>query len=119
MKIYKHGELKPFEIQEKHRRPIKNTALRFQLKVLLEKGHVVRRKIGKAYYYKALTRRRGALKRMAQHMSDVFCRGSAVGLIAELIKAEKLTQKEIQELSQLTKVRASGEELKWKGGKKS
>ena len=52
--LWEHGELKPSQIQGKYPRPIKNAALRFQLKVLLEKGHVARRKIGKAYYYKAV-----------------------------------------------------------------
>ena len=36
--LWGHGELKPVEIQERYSRPIKNAAVRFQLKVLLEKG---------------------------------------------------------------------------------
>jgi predicted transcriptional regulator len=96
--LWQHGELKPALIQEKFPRPIKNAALRFQLKVLLEKKHVVRRRLGKAYYYRALTPRQGALQKMARRMSEVFCQGSAVGLIAELIKNEKLSPEQIREL---------------------
>jgi len=60
--LWEHGELKPAQIQEKHPRPIKNAALRFQLKILLQKGHISRRKVGKAYYYQAVTAKKGALK---------------------------------------------------------
>ncbi len=48
--LWEHGDLKPAQIQDRYCRPIKNAALRFQLKVLLEKGHITRQKIGKAYY---------------------------------------------------------------------
>ena len=95
------GEMKPSEIQAKYCRPIKNAALRFQLKVLLEKGHVSRSKVGKAYYYKAVTAQQGTLEKMARRMADVFCQGSTVGLIAELIKAEKLDEGEVRQLRAL------------------
>ncbi len=117
--LWEHGELKPSEIQKRHRRPIKNAALRFQLKVLLEKGHVARRRMGKAYYYKALTAREGAFKRMARRMAQVYCRGSAAGLIAELIKTEKLAPEEIRQLQQLARAKYSEKALSKKGGKKS
>ncbi|MHC4647497.1 MAG: BlaI/MecI/CopY family transcriptional regulator [Planctomycetota bacterium] len=117
--LWEHGELKPSEIQKRHRRPIKNGALRFQLKVLLEKGHVARRRMGKAYYYKALTRREGAFKKMARRMARLYCRGSAAGLIAELIKTEKLTPEEVQQLQELARTKYSPRTPKKKGGRKS
>lgn len=97
------GEMSPPEIEAKFPRPIKNAALRFQLKVLLEKGHVARRRVGKAYYYKAVTPRRQTFKSMARRMADIFFGGSAAGLIAELIKSEKLSEKEIEELEKLAR----------------
>jgi predicted transcriptional regulator len=98
--LWEHGVLKPAEIQEKFPHPIQNAALRFQLKILLEKGHVTRRKDGKAYAYQAVTPREGALAKMTRRMADMFCRGSAVGLIAEMIKSEKLTPDQVRELQQ-------------------
>ena len=106
------------EIQARHPRHIKNAALRFQLKILFEKGHIVRRKIGKAYYYKALTPRKGAFKKMVRRIAEIYCQGSTAGLIAELIKTEKLNEAEIQELKQL----AEGKRISnpsQKGNKKS
>jgi len=118
--LWEHGELKPSEIQERYPRPIKNSALRFQLRVLLNKGHVSRRKVGNAYFYKASTGRVGAFKRMARRMAEIYCRGSAAGLIAELITNEKLTKDEIRELQELAQAKDSGEELfNKKGGRKS
>jgi predicted transcriptional regulator len=103
--LWDHGEQKPSEIQDRHPRQIRNAALRFQLKVLLEKGHVTRHKVGKAYYYKATTARKGAFKKMARRMAQIYCRGSAAGLIAELIKTEKLNEEEINELKKLAEAK--------------
>ena len=116
--LWDYGEQKPSEIQARHPRHIKNAALRFQLKILFEKGHIVRRKIGKAYYYKALTPRKGAFKKMVRRIAEIYCQGSTAGLIAELIKTEKLNEAEIQELKQL----AEGKRISnpsQKGNKKS
>lgn len=99
--LWEYGEMKPAEIQDRFPREIKNAALRFQLRILLDKGHVTRRKVGKAYYYKAKTPRRGAFRRMAGAMADAFTKGSTRGLIAELIQSEKLTPKEIEELKRI------------------
>jgi predicted transcriptional regulator len=99
--LWDHGEQNPSEIQKRYPRPIKNAALRFQLRVLLEKGHIARRKLGRAYYYRAVTPRQGAFKKMVQRMAEIYCQGSTAGLIAELIKTEKLSEQEIQALKQL------------------
>ena len=116
--LWDYGEQKPSEIQDKHPRRIKNAALRFQLKILLEKGHVARRKIGKAYYYKAVTQRRGAFKKMVRRVAEIYCQGSTAGLIAELIRSEKLSEEEIRVLRQLAEDKRIGR-LKEKGDKKS
>lgn len=105
--LWEHGELKPAEIEEKYPQPIKNAALRFQLRILLEKGHVSRRKVGKAFYYQAVTPREGAFKKMARRMAEIFCRGSAAGLVAELIKNEKFTPEEIRELQALAAAKSA------------
>ena len=106
--LWDYGEQKPSEIQDKYPRQIKNAALRFQLRVLLEKGHVTRSKVGRAYFYKAVTPRKGAFKKMAKRMAEIYCRGSAVGLIAELIRTEKLSEEEVQELKKLAEAKHAG-----------
>jgi predicted transcriptional regulator len=115
--LWDHGQLKPAEIQDRYPRPIKNAALRFQLKVLLEKGHITRKKIGKAYYYKALTPRKRSLRKMVRRMAGVYSKGSTAGFIAELIKTEKLTPEELLELKELAENRSLKKTPK-KGGER-
>ena len=116
--IWEHGgEMSPPEIEERFPRPIKNAALRFQLKILLEKGHVTRRRVGKAYYYKAVTPRQRTFRSMARRMADIFFAGSAAGLIAELIKSENLSAAEIKELQQLASMKGPNSPPKTKKGR--
>ena len=96
--LWKHGPLKPVDIQSQMQRPIRNAALRSVLRVLLAKGQVTRRKIGKAYHYRPKRSERTAFRRMVRQLADVFCSGSTADLIAQLIKTEKLSEEDIREL---------------------
>ncbi|MCP4645282.1 MAG: BlaI/MecI/CopY family transcriptional regulator [bacterium] len=97
--LWDHGELKPAEIQERLPRSVKNPALRSYLSILLEKGHVTRRKVGKAYFYKAKTRQDRAFRSMIRELATTFCGGSTRELVAHLVKAEKLSPEDIEELT--------------------
>jgi predicted transcriptional regulator len=55
---------------------------------------------------------------MVRRVAEIYCQGSTAGLIAELIKTEKLGEKEIQELKQLAENKRTGN-LSKKGDKKS
>lgn len=99
--LWRHGELKPAEIQARYPEPIKNPALRSYLAVLLDKGHVSRRKVGKAFYYKAVTRRQAAFRATLREMVDAYCDGSIQGLVLNLIRTEKLSEEELLELKRL------------------
>lgn len=117
--LWEHGELNPTEIQEEFPRSIKNAALRFQLRVLLGKKHVTRRKVGRSYYYRATEARRGALRKMSRKMADFFTQGSVAGLIAELMQSEKLTADEIAELQRIAATKSSKQNTGRKGGDQS
>ena len=101
--LWEEGELKPGEIQGRYSRPIKNGAVRFQLKVLLEKGHITRRRVGKAYYYRAATGKEGVFRKMTRRLADIYCQGSTVGLIAELIRSEKLSAEDVRALEEMAR----------------
>ena len=75
--LWGHGPCKPSELQERFPRPIKNAAVRAALRVLVEKGHVTRRKNGKAFYYEARTPRQNAMQTMLGRLKDAFCGGSS------------------------------------------
>ncbi len=96
--LWKHGELKPAEIQKEFPREIKNPALRSYLAILVEKGHVTRRRKGKAYYYQAKTRRESTFRTMLRELVDSCCEGSTEALLCRLIQMEKLSDTELIEL---------------------
>jgi len=99
--LWEHGELKPAEIQELRPDPIKNPALRSYLTILLDKGHVSRRKVGKAYFYKARTRRQRAFSTMVTELVETFCAGSVDELVMALVREEKLSEEDLLELKRL------------------
>lgn len=99
--LWEHGELKPAELQERFAEPIKNPALRSYLTTLVEKRHVTRRRVGKAYYYKAVTRSRSAFRTMLGELVDSYCGGSVQALVMNLIKSEKLSEADLLELKRL------------------
>jgi BlaI family transcriptional regulator, penicillinase repressor len=99
--LWEHGELKPAELQDRFPEPIKNPALRSYLTTLLEKGHVVRRRVGRAYYYKAATRSRSAFRTMLSELVDTYCGGSIQSLVMNIIRTERLSEDELLKLKQL------------------
>jgi BlaI family transcriptional regulator, penicillinase repressor len=103
--LWKEYPLKPADIEARLQRPIGNAALRSVLRVLLEKGHVVRSKRGKAYFYRPTRPAHASLRQMARKLADVFCGGSSFDLIAQLIKSEKLTEEDIRKLRDLASTR--------------
>lgn len=115
--LWEHGSLKPAQIQEKFERPIKNETLRSMLRVLLEKKHVKRRLVGKAYFYEASTPRQGTFNRMTRRIADLFCGGSPAAMIAQLIQSEKLSAEDIADLQRITAEKARQESKKKSGGK--
>ena len=107
--LWEHGCLKPAQIQERFPRRISNMALCAVLRVLLDKGHVTRRRDGKAYFYQAKTLRRAAMKKMTRKMADLFAGGSPFALIAQMIKSEDLSKEHVEELRRLASEK-TGEE---------
>ncbi len=99
--LWEHGSLKPTEIQERFPRPISNMALRSVLRVLMDKGHVARKKVGRPYFYEAKTAREQAMKKTMRRMADIFAGGSSLALIAQIVKSEKLSEEHIHELRKI------------------
>lgn len=100
--LWTRGELKPAEIHEHFPRKIKNASLRSYLVILLEKGHVVRRRVGKAYYYRAKTRRESTFRLMLRDLTRICCDGSVETLLCQLIRNEKLSEADLLALKRLS-----------------
>jgi BlaI family penicillinase repressor len=101
--LWQHGEMKPADIQRRFPWEIKNPALRSHLTILLGKGHVTRRKQGKAFLYQAATRQQSAFHTMLRELVDNYCGGSVRSLVLNLIQTEKLTGAELLEIQRLAK----------------
>ena len=99
--LWDHSELKPADLQRLYSVPIKNPALRSYLKILVDKGHVTRRRVGKAFLYKAKTRRQRAFSTMLADLVETFCAGSVQELVLTLVRKEKLSEAELLELKRL------------------
>ena len=99
--LWKHGELKPADLQARHPEPIKNPALRSILSTLLLKGHVRRRLVGKAFHYEPTTRPRSAFRTMLGELVDSYCGGSMETLMLNIIRAEDLSEADLVALKQL------------------
>lgn len=117
--LWEHGALKPAEIEERFPRAIGNAALRSILLILLEKGHVRRRKEGKAFFYEAVTPREGTLRKMARRLAETFCGGSTAALIAHLMRSEKLSEEDIRALQAIADEKLKAPESPKKSGRKS
>ncbi|MGQ0636893.1 MAG: BlaI/MecI/CopY family transcriptional regulator [Planctomycetaceae bacterium] len=99
--LWRHGEMKPSQIQRHFPEPIKNSALRSYLTILFNKGHVGRRKIGKAYVYKAATPQQSAYRSTLRELIEVYCAGSVRSLMLNLIRTEKLSASQLVQLKRL------------------
>lgn len=106
--LWERGEMKPPELAELCDPPMKDAALRAMLAVLVEKGHVARRRDGRAYYYKAVTPERRAYSSMLKDLIENFCNGSAKELMFNLVEQENLTEEEIRKLQALAKATKRG-----------
>ncbi|WFB37533.1 BlaI/MecI/CopY family transcriptional regulator [Kiritimatiellota bacterium B12222] len=96
--LWEQGESKPAQIQEHFPRPIKNPALRSILTILCEKGHVTRRKLGKAYVYKAKTKQAKAWQNQLGDLVETYFNGSVSAMVLNLVKSEKLSAEDIEAL---------------------
>jgi predicted transcriptional regulator len=108
--LWRHGELKPSEIQERFPRPIKNAALRSYLSILVDKGHLLRRRKGKAYYYRPKTKRQSTFGAMLGELVDVFCGGSTEALLCHLIASEKLSEADLLALKRASQASSPADE---------
>ena len=71
------------------------------IQTLIDKGFASRRKDGKAYFYKALSRRSSLFGQAMQRMAEIFTGGSKAGLILELLRREKLSAEELAALQEI------------------
>jgi len=90
--------LKPVEIETHLSEPIKNANLRAILVGMVEKGALKRELRGKAYFYAPARAAKTVRRNLTGRLASIFAEGSRLGLIAQLIRDEKLSPDQIEEL---------------------
>lgn len=101
--LWEHGELTPPELLELLDEPMKDPALRSYLTILVDKGHAQRRRVGKAYAYKAITPKRRAFTAMVRELADTFFDGSVRSVMMNLAEQESLSESDLEELRKAAK----------------
>ncbi|HQX52223.1 MAG TPA: BlaI/MecI/CopY family transcriptional regulator [Planctomycetaceae bacterium] len=89
--LWQADHLKPAEIQSDFTCKIENATLRSILRNLIEKQLVTRTKQGKAFLYRAKSRRGTQFSRAMQRMAEIFTGGSKADLMLELLRRENLS----------------------------
>jgi predicted transcriptional regulator len=106
--LWNEGPLKPADIQERLEEPVKNSALRAQLTSLVDKGHLKRRRRGKAFFYSAETPKESAFQAVSRRIADVFFEGSSIALVGQLIEsADDLTEEDLAVLRRIAERKAA------------
>ena len=99
--LWENSEVKPAEIQSAFGWNIENATLRSVLRNLVDKGFVNRRKEGKAFLYRARSRRATQFSQAMQRMAEIFTGGSKADLILELLRREKLSPQDLATLQEI------------------
>lgn len=83
------------------RRELARNTVQTQLTRLVEKGWLLHRAEGKAFYYRATVPREAAQSRVVQRMVDAIFGGSAEGLVMTLLDGRKLSKEEADRIRTL------------------
>ncbi len=85
------------------RRKVAYTTVMTMMGILEEKGHVRRRKVGRAFEYVPSRPRQKVIASMVEEFVSRVFKGSAGPLVAGLLKDKKLSPKEVAEIERLLK----------------
>lgn len=112
--IWEQSEVTPLDIQitlEKSGRELSDGAIRRTLSILMDKGHLTRRRFGLSFYYKAIERKDQSHKNMVMDLLKRGFGGSASQMVSALLNTDGIKKDDLDEIKRLIKTR-EGEGLK-------
>ena len=86
------------------------SSIRTMLGILRRKGHVTRRRVGRAFLYRTVVPEDQAKGRLLKNLIDRAFNGSARSLVATLVKGEMVSKKELDEAKRLIEQHEKGAE---------
>jgi predicted transcriptional regulator len=84
----------------KHR-PLAYTTVMTMMKILDEKGHLTRRKEGRAYRYRPVQPKSRVISGMVDDFVGKVFEGSARPLVLSLVKDRKLSEQDLEEIARM------------------
>ena len=101
--IWEHGELSVLQVLEHigERRAVARNTVRTLLERMEEKGWLVHREAGRAFYYSAAIHRKATIGQKLVELVDTFCGGSAESLVNALINYRGLSESELKAIQKM------------------
>jgi BlaI family penicillinase repressor len=84
-------------------RPLAYTTVMTMMTILEEKGHLTRRKEGRAYRYQPVRPKSQVISGMIDDFVGRVFEGSAAPLIVSLVKDKKISKKDLDEIARIIK----------------
>jgi predicted transcriptional regulator len=91
------------EVHERlnQQRPLAYTTVMTMMNILEEKGHLTRRKEGRAYRYQPVRPKHQVISGMVDDFVGRVFEGSATPLILSLVKDRKIPKKDLEEIARM------------------
>jgi len=102
--VWEMGEVTTEDMQEalrKRGRDLSDGSIRKILSILLAKGHLVRSRTGRSFYYRARVEKDQAQKKMVQDLLKRAFHGSVSLMVASLFDIRDIDKDEIREVKKL------------------
>ena len=82
-------------------RPLAYTTVMTMMNILEEKGHLTRRKEGRAYHYQPVRPKSQVISGMVDDFVGRVFEGSAAPLVVSLVKDKKISKKDLDEIARM------------------
>lgn len=102
--IWERGETNTEELRAdllEKGRPLSDGSVRKILMILVNKGHLTRRRAGHGHIYTPKLSKSGAAAAMIRDMIDRVFQGSAPGLVAALFESRSLKKRDLDQIKKL------------------
>lgn len=99
--LFRLGEATAAEVREAIPSPPGYSAIRAQLRILVEKGHVTHRDDGQRYVYRPTQAAETAQRTALRHVVQTFFDGSPADAVAALLDGKPLDDSEYERLARL------------------
>jgi len=85
-------------------RPLAYTTVMTMMNILEEKGHLTRRKEGRAFRYQPVRPKSQVISGMVEDFVGRVFEGSATPLVLSLVKDHKISKKDLEEIARMIEV---------------